>query len=228
MTTMNAYSRQSPSPRYVELLGYYREMHVHGARAHGATPEQTFPGLSLLPHAERIRNLTADFGAKTILDYGAGKGRQYELNDIRLPDGPSFPNIAAFWNVESITCYDPGYEPHNKFPTGVFDGVVTTDALEHCPVEDLPWIVAEIFGFAREFVYLNVACYPALKSLPNGENAHCTVEPIDWWIRMFDAELSQHPHLQYFAAFEVLNTDAKGNQPLNTHLHQNKWKPNAD
>jgi hypothetical protein len=30
-------------------------------------------------------------------------------------------------------------------------------------------------------VYLNVACFPARKTLPNGDNAHATVRPPQWW-----------------------------------------------
>jgi hypothetical protein len=65
--------------------------------------------------------------------------------------------------------------PFSALPEGRFDGVVCTDVLEHCPEEDLPWIVGELFGYARLFVFANVACYPAAKKLPNGENAHCTI-----------------------------------------------------
>ena len=46
-------------------------------------------------------------------------------------------------------------------------------------------IVAEIFSYARRFVYVNVACYPAEKRLPNGENAHCTVRPPEWWAKLY-------------------------------------------
>ena len=133
--------------------------------------------------------------------------------------------MASFWNIDSITCYDPGFEPYINLPEGTFDGVVTTDVLEHCPHEDVPWILDEIFGYAREFVYINVACYPAKKTLPNGENAHCTIEPIEWWLKMFDAKVQQHPHLRYFAAFDVLETAADGQQTMRTHGRQGKWRP---
>ncbi len=221
---MQVYSRQSPSPRYVELLGFYREMHVHGAIDQNITPENTFPGKSLFDHAPKIKEIISILGSKTILDYGAGKGMQYQPMQIGDGDGRSFSSMQALWNVESISCYDPGFEPFNTLPEGRFDGVVSTDVLEHCPREDLPWIIAEIFGFAREFVYLNVACYAAVKTLPNGENAHCTVEPIDWWLRIFDTAVSQHPHLRYFAAFDIVDSDASGNRAITTHRRQGKWQ----
>ena len=50
-------------------------------------------------------------------------------------------------------------------------------------------VVDEIFNFAREFVYLKVSCCPAKKTLPNGENAHCTIQPPDWGILIFDNQI---------------------------------------
>jgi hypothetical protein len=59
--------------------------------------------------------------------------------------------------------------------------VICTDVLEHCPEEDIPWILDELFAYARKFVYANVACFPARKRLPSGGNAHCTIKPVKWW-----------------------------------------------
>ena len=42
-------------------------------------------------------------------------------------------------------------------PTGQFDGVISTDVLEHCPEPDLPWILDEMFGAARKFIFANIA-----------------------------------------------------------------------
>jgi len=41
--------------------------------------------------------------------------------------------------------------------------------------------VAELFAYARKFVYANIACFPAKKRLPSGGNAHCTIKPAKWW-----------------------------------------------
>ena len=42
-------------------------------------------------------------------------------------------------------------------------------------------VMKEIFEMAQKFVYLNIAMYPAITVLPNGENAHCTLKPKEWW-----------------------------------------------
>jgi FkbM family methyltransferase len=175
------FSRANPSPRYRELAALYARMHAEGETRLGIPPEQTFPGSSLLPHVEPIKRLVDAAQARTVLDYGAGKGLQYRPQKIVVNDAHVADGIAEYWDVDEVRCYDPGYPAHNTLPSEKFDGVICTDVLEHCPEEDLPWILGEIFGFARSFVYLNVACFPARKTLPNGENAHVTVRPPEWW-----------------------------------------------
>lgn len=188
-----AFSRAAPSPRYQSLVELYRTMHFEGEKFLNIPPEQTFPGLSLPSQAGRIKRLIEATGATNILDYGSGKGQQYDLRDIPGPDGERYESIQDYWDVDYIQCYDPSYTPFAKLPTGKFDGVISTDVLEHCPEEDLPWILDEIFGYAEKFVFANVACYPAKKRLPTGENAHCTIRPPEWWRVLIAETAARHP-----------------------------------
>jgi hypothetical protein len=183
------YSRQNPSARYRRLVELYREMHVRGELIRGIAPEHTFPGSSLVPQAHHIRRLVAQTESRSILDYGCGKGTQYRPMPL-APNGPErgperWESMQEYWNVERIECYDAAYLPFSRLPSGRFDGVICTDVLEHCPEDDLAWIVGELFGFAVRFVFASVACHPAVKRLPNGENAHCTVRPPEFWQEVF-------------------------------------------
>lgn len=191
------YTRQSPSPRYRQLTALYRQMHEEGEKFLNVPPEQTFPGKSLIKQAVRIRDLILQTGARTILDYGSGKGQQYLPMKIEEKSGSTYPSIQAYWGVDRIQCYDPSYTPFSALPEGKFDGVICTDVLEHCPEEDLGWILEEIFGYATLFVFANVACWPASKRLPNGENAHSTVKPVDWWVNAIRPVSARHPHLKW-------------------------------
>jgi hypothetical protein len=176
------YGRASPSPRYRRLIEQYQLMHLHGEQHLGIPPEQTFPGSSLPRQAAHIKRLVKQTHAVTLLDYGCGKGQQYWPLRIMDPtEGIEYPDIKSYWNVRSIQCYDPAYPPFIKLPLETFDGVICTDVLEHCPEEDLGWIIGELFGFAQRFVFANVACFPARKRLPSGGNAHCTIKPARWW-----------------------------------------------
>lgn len=192
------HSRENPSPRYLELVRLYREMHEKGETFLQIKPEDTFPGLSLPVQAPRIKKLIKATHALRILDYGSGKGQQYQVANPTIPgEPPGWPSIQTYWGVDSITCYDPSYPPFSELPRGAFDGVISTDVLEHCPEDDVPWIIDEIFSYARKFVFMNVACYPAKKRLPTGENAHCTIRPKEWWADIIRKIGEKHPGVRY-------------------------------
>ena len=190
---MPAYSRANPSPRYLELQNLYRTMHQEGEKFLGVPPEETFPGKSLTPQVHRIKALIRKTGALLILDYGSGKGKQYDPWLIKDGAGGEWPSVMDYWDVDEVVCYDPCYPPFSKYPGGKFDGVISTDVLEHCPEEDIPWIIDEIFSFATRFVFANVACYPARKRLPTGENAHCTIQPVEWWKHLIEGIAASYP-----------------------------------
>ncbi len=192
-----SYSRSSPSARYRELAFLYGRMHAEGETRLGIPADRTFPGSSLLPHVGAIKAMIEATGARTILDYGSGKGMQYRPQKIIVNGGHVADSVAEFWDVDEVRCFDPGYPPHASLPSGQFDGVISTDVLEHCPEEDLPWIVEEIFSYARRFVYLNVACFPARKSLPDGQNAHITVRDPEWWRQVVAACASTHSGVRW-------------------------------
>jgi hypothetical protein len=182
----------------------YRQMHEHGDQILNISAEKIFAGRSLLKHVERIKTIINILGSKTILDYGAGKGKQYEPRSIKLSNGKKYPDIPTYWGVERVTCYDPAFPPYSTLPNGKFDGVICTDVLEHCPEQDIPWIIEELFSFAREFVFVDAVCIPSKKRLPNGENAHCTIRPPNWWKAKLDAAVADHPGLRFFALVDTI------------------------
>lgn len=187
------YTRENPSPRFFELQEQYRLMHVQEVARDKEPTGQYFPGLSLLPHVNRIKSLIAKTQSKTLLDYGSGKGQQYDMKLVDLGKGQEKITVPQYWGIDTVKCYDPGYEPFKSLPTGMFDGVITTDMVEHCPEEDLPWILDEVFSYAEKFVYINAASYPAAKVLPNGENAHCTIKRPEWWLQLITEVSAGHP-----------------------------------
>ena len=103
--------------------------------------------------------------------------------------------FSSSYQVSSIRCYDGAYPPFTTLPVGTFDAVICTDVLEHIPEEDIPWILDELFGYAEKLLYVNIACYPAKAILPNGENAHCTIKPVEWWREHLLAASARRAHL---------------------------------
>jgi hypothetical protein len=192
-----AFSRANPSSRYTELVTLYNKMHLEGEAQRNRPPEKVYPGDSLPVHALPIKVLIDATQSRTLLDYGAGKGLQYQWQNMKLTDGRTVPDFKTFWGLDSITCYDPAYPPFTTLPKGKFDGVVCTDVLEHCPESDVEWILDEIFGYARKFVYANIACHKAKATLPNGENAHCTARPQEWWQPLIERVAARHKGVRY-------------------------------
>jgi len=197
------YTRAAPSPRYRELLAAYRTMHEQGEVQSGLPPEKTFSGHSLYAHLPTLREMTRRLRARSLLDYGAGKGQLHRERPLKLPDGSSAESLNGYLGLERAVCYDPGNPPFMARPVGTFDLVVCCDVLEHCPAEDLPWILDDVVGHARLGLFLVVACYPARKSLPNGENAHVTVQPPAWWKPLVKAAVGRRGDLAYRVEFEV-------------------------
>jgi hypothetical protein len=193
------FSRANPSPRYVALVGMYRDLHENGERNLGLPPDHTFNGMSLMPQMTRIKALIERTGSRSVLDYGSGKGQQYAPMELTDETGEKYDGVIDYWGVDSVHCYDPSFRPYSNLPRGRFDGVVSTDVLEHCPEEDIPWIVEEIFGFAERCVYANIACYPAKKHLPSGENAHCTIKPLGWWDDILRSAAARRPGIVWEA-----------------------------
>lgn len=97
------YSRQNPSPRYIELVEMYKQMHLEGEKNLNLSPEQTFPGVSLIPQVKRIKGLIDSCGAANLLDYGSGKGMQYD-GEVKIdsPSGKQTMAIQDYWDVDFI------------------------------------------------------------------------------------------------------------------------------
>lgn len=176
-----SYTRENPSPAYRELQKIYADIHSEGLPDREIGAASLFDGASLRPHMDDVRRLAAATNARTILDFGSGKGLQYEAERIELGDGRTIGRVADYWNVDEIACYDPGVARFASYPERTFDGLVSTDVLEHVPADDIVWTLREFFRLADRFVFANIAGYPARKTLPNGWNAHVTVMPVRWW-----------------------------------------------
>ena len=205
------FSRANPSPRYLELIEQCRALHEHGEPFLKLPAGDTFPGTSLLPHLSRIKRLIEETGSLSLLDYGAGKGRQYVAGPIRVAgEEGEWETVAEYWNVDNVELYDPAFRAFSRLPSGRFDGVICTDVLEHCPQDDLPWIVEEIFSYAKRFVYVNVACHPARKRLPSGENAHVTVQPPEWWRALLGKAAAAHPGIRWELQFDAAPAGDRG------------------
>jgi len=191
----NLFTEDNPSPRYRKLVALYQSMHDEGWSQANWSAEETFNGKSLNRHIQPIAALIRDSGATTLLDYGSGKAKFYAPYPGDVPES-RFKSLKE-WGNTRVTCYDPGYQPFAGPLEPAYDGVICTDVLEHITEEDIPWVLDKLFRHARHFVYAVAACYPARKQLPDGQNAHCTVQPPAWWREQMEAAARRNPGVSW-------------------------------
>jgi len=119
-------------------------------------------GTTLTHYIEDINALIKDKHLKTILDYGCGKAKFHPKE----------------WNADK---YDPAVPEYSEKPTGRYDLVICTDVLEHIPQNHLDEVIEDIFNYSDQWVFISVCCRKAKEILPNGYNAHATIESTKWW-----------------------------------------------
>lgn len=149
----------NPSAAYLAALEASKEIHKG----------KQFTGKFLRPHAPFIKEIIDRLGCKTVLDYGCGKGQQYEWV---IPS--TGQTIEQFWGVE-VTKYDPAWPPFAKEPEGKFDLVICTQMLGAIPVADREWVIDRLYGLAAKAIYVSERLGEARKSI--GDNG---LRASDW------------------------------------------------
>ena len=151
-------------------------------------------------YLQHIVDLVQDWNAESLLDFGCGKAEGY-LEYKHHEHWGILPSL-----------YDPAIPEYQTLPEGTFDGVISFDVMEHIPKEQIPETFDQIFSRADKFVFLGIATSPAEAVLPNGDNAHCTVEPIGWWEEMVHKHAPKKvcTHIKtagYCNNYSILNED---------------------
>lgn len=124
-----------------------------------------------------IERFVEEYKPVSLMDFGCGKGAL--INSVKQ----LHPEIA-------VQGYDPGNPDYATLPTGTFDVVVSTDALEHVEPRYLDETLRMIDSKIQRCAFFRIACYPAKKKLPNGRNAHLIVELPEWWRNKIQTEMN--------------------------------------
>jgi hypothetical protein len=140
----------------------------------------------------RITELAKEYGVKTILDYGCGKGSLVQL-------------LNADFKVYG---YDPYVEEFAEVPVDQVDMVVSTDFFEH--VDKIDEVMEDISAFKPRVQFHTISNRKAAQILPDGNNAHCTVKPAGWWGQKLAAmgTVTQlgHDDRQNFTMYKVVRS----------------------
>ena len=124
---------------------------------------KAWAGYDVVKYQKKIKELVDRYGAKTILDYGCGKGLQYRE---RLPYGGAvghelpeeqWQTFDQYLGVK-VYCYDPcvaGFE--QLLPAGTkFDGVICTQVLNSIPDDDMAWVRQTLESYATKFCFIGL------------------------------------------------------------------------
>lgn len=168
------------------------------SRLHEQYPKY-FAGWTIKRYVDDIAKAVAAHEAKTLLDYGCGKGYQYLVRRVHERWGNILP-----------TCYDVGVRQLAERPEGIFDGVICTDMLEHIEETDVPRILDDLLHYAGKFMVLGISCRPEqndVKKLSDGRGVHICVREPSWWssrIREAVARDARVTALTIYAIYEPL------------------------
>jgi len=134
----------------------------YGNRADGGGMARAMP--------EALRRMHELGICNSVLDYGTGKGKLVERLRQELP-----PAI-------QVLGYDPSVEAFSQKPTQPVDVLMCLDVLEHIEMDSIDAVLRDIHALTRQFCYLVIDLQPAIKTLPDGRNAHILLAPADWWV----------------------------------------------
>lgn len=146
------------SPAYIKEQQLLHESEAYGSRGYN--------------WAYLVAGIATVEKAKTILDYGCGKG-----------------TMGRTLNTAGMNCasYDPAVEKFAKPPQAV-DLVACVDVLEHIEPDCLDAVLDHIAKVTRKVLFVAISTRKAKRWLSDGRNAHLLVEDgATFWRPKFEA-----------------------------------------
>lgn len=145
---------------------------------HFQNTQSAWAGLDAKNYAEEIKCLRKHHQARTLLDYGCGKGHQYTHKT------PTFDEMTGF---RSCYLFDPCVEDYKKPPRSnrKFDAIICLQVIRHIPDQDIPWLKEYFERTAKKFVVIG-EFHPTIKqkskkvTTQDGEN-----RTVEWYHEQF-------------------------------------------
>ncbi len=122
-------------------------MALDATRRHHAGAAKTFSGQFTWKQRHRIKDLIDRYNVKSILDFGCGRGKQYQNVD---EEGRT---LEEYWGIKTKK-YDPGVSIYSIEPEGKFDLVICVQVLGSIPRKDIPWVVDRLYNFANKAIFM--------------------------------------------------------------------------
>ncbi len=195
------FTRTAPSRRYTEMAERYRLL----AEADGGELQARRQPRRFDVHAPRIRELVAETGSASLLDYGADD-RARGANDPAQDDKARLPS----WPGVTANAHDPLLAEPTMASNAAFDGAISVDLLQHVPEGDVGWMLDQMFAAARRFVYVGVSGAPSSAQMANGMTTECIGSSADWWKGQLELASNRNPGMRWALCVVEDDKDAKG------------------
>jgi hypothetical protein len=124
-------------------------------------------GTSAHRYGDLLSDIINKSGASEVLDYGCGKG---EMGRCIKPN-----------HSVRVHLYDPGIPELDNVPEPR-EMVVCSDVLEHIEPDCVDAVLDDLKRVTQSIAFLNICTFEVNQYLPDGRNAHITVEPLEWWL----------------------------------------------
>ncbi|TSE36208.1 methyltransferase domain-containing protein [Tepidimonas charontis] len=136
-------------------------------------------GVASVAFAPLVTEIINTLSVKSLLDYGAGKGR------LAQHINPKHPIRYTF--------YDPAIPEWSHLPPPD-EMVACIDVLEHIEPDRLDSVLNHLKSLVLRVGFFTIHTGPAAKTLPDGRNAHLIQMPPRWWL----SQLMERFELQRF------------------------------
>jgi hypothetical protein len=125
-------------------------------------------GVASLSYAPIVKQVMEQARIASISDYGAGKcNLRKGLHDLGKNDFEYFP-------------YDPVFPQYG--PPKPAQLVCCIDVLEHIEEAYLDAVFLDLKEITTNIGFFSIHTGPAVKTLPDGRNAHIIQKPSSWWL----------------------------------------------
>ncbi len=118
----------------------------------------------LLLFAPIVDDILQRFNITDLLDYGAGKLRLRDSITVKV----------------NYTAYEPSNPEYDSEPEPT-EFVTCIDVLEHIEPELLDNVLDDLQRVTLKYGLFTIHTGKAVKTLPDGRNAHLTQQPYTWW-----------------------------------------------
>lgn len=125
-------------------------------------------------YVDELARLCTKADAQSVLDYGCG------FVDLANELRRRYPHLFDYVYT-SVQSFDPGIPGREQLPEPA-DVVMCVDCLEHVEPDKVQNVLKHIYDLTLKCALIVISTRPAEKRLPDGRNAHLTIDNAGWWL----------------------------------------------